>query len=323
MNEQTTISHGLRATGDKAGYDAACKRLLSEKSILARIMQSCLEEYKDCDVESIERCIEGNPLIDSIALLSDEGRGVIDGMDTVDASLYEGTVTFDIRFRALVPNTEDQIALIINVEAQNKFKPGYPLVKRGIYYCARMISSQYAREFKQSHYEKIKKVYSIWICRHPDEEWQSTITRYHLVEENMVGDAKESKVNYDLLSVIMVCLKGRDQATYDGVIRMLDVLLSQDLTETEKQNVLGGDYNIPMTDAIEKELAMTCNLSEGIWEEGWEAGKAEGLAKGKAEGLAESLKNLMEAMGWSLDQSMSALKIPPEEKEKYANLLRQ
>ena len=56
------------------------------------------------------------------------------------------------------------IALIINVEAQNDFYPGYPLIKRGIYYCCRMISSQYGREFTGPHYEKIKKVYSIWIC---------------------------------------------------------------------------------------------------------------------------------------------------------------
>ena len=77
-------------------------------------MQSCLEEYKDCDVKSIESCIEGNPTVDSVALLPDEDKGLIDGMDTVDTTLYEGTVTFDIRFKAFVPNTEDQIALIIN-----------------------------------------------------------------------------------------------------------------------------------------------------------------------------------------------------------------
>ena len=35
---------------------------------------------------------------------------------------------------------------MINVEAQNDFYPGYPLVKRGIYDCSRMISPQYGRE---------------------------------------------------------------------------------------------------------------------------------------------------------------------------------
>lgn len=35
MNGETTIAQGLRATDDSAGYDAACKRILSEKIILA------------------------------------------------------------------------------------------------------------------------------------------------------------------------------------------------------------------------------------------------------------------------------------------------
>ena len=162
---KTTIAQGLHVTDDSAGYDAACKRVLSEKAILARIMKSCLEEYKDCDVNDIaEKYIEGQPQVSAVPVLPDEGGTVISGMDTEDKSVREGTVTYDIRFRAIVPDSEEQIALIINVEAQNDFYPGYPLIKRGIYYCCRMISSQYGREFTGSHYEKIKKVYSIWIC---------------------------------------------------------------------------------------------------------------------------------------------------------------
>ena len=65
-------------------------------------------------------------------MLPDEGGTVISGMDTEDKSVREGTVTYDIRFRAIVPDSEEQIALIINVEAQNDFYPGYPLIKRGI-----------------------------------------------------------------------------------------------------------------------------------------------------------------------------------------------
>ena len=65
MDNQTTIARSLQATNDCTGYDAACKRLLSEKAILARIMKACLEEYKDSDVASIETCIEGVPQISS------------------------------------------------------------------------------------------------------------------------------------------------------------------------------------------------------------------------------------------------------------------
>jgi len=40
--------------------DAACKRLLAIRIILAWIMKSCLEEYRDFDVNEIaEKFIEG------------------------------------------------------------------------------------------------------------------------------------------------------------------------------------------------------------------------------------------------------------------------
>lgn len=47
MEVETTLAETMGTAGEKAGYDAACKRLLSEKSILAWIMKSCLTEYQD------------------------------------------------------------------------------------------------------------------------------------------------------------------------------------------------------------------------------------------------------------------------------------
>ena len=159
MDEETTIAQGLHVTDDSAGYDAACKRVLSEKAILARIMKACLEEYKDCDVNEIaEKYIEGQPQVSVVPVLPDEEGTIISGMDTEDKSVHEGTVTYDIRFRAIVPGSGERIGLIINLEAQDKFYTGYPLLKRATYYCCRMISSQHGREFTDSHYEKIKKV---------------------------------------------------------------------------------------------------------------------------------------------------------------------
>ena len=37
----------------EARYDAVCKRVLSHKAILARIMQGCLAEYQDCEPDEI------------------------------------------------------------------------------------------------------------------------------------------------------------------------------------------------------------------------------------------------------------------------------
>ncbi len=53
METESTLAQGLLAADVRARYDAACKRLLSEKIILAWIMKSCLEEYRDCTVQEI------------------------------------------------------------------------------------------------------------------------------------------------------------------------------------------------------------------------------------------------------------------------------
>ena len=104
MDGETTLAQGLHVTDDSAGYDAACKRVLSEKAILARIMKACLEEYKDCDVNEIaEKFIEGTPQVSTVPVLPGEGGTVINGRDT------EETVIDPITLR--VTNCRDMPAI--------------------------------------------------------------------------------------------------------------------------------------------------------------------------------------------------------------------
>ena len=49
----TPIAKDIHITDQHAQYDACCKRLLSQKFILAWIMKSCLKEYQDCDIKDI------------------------------------------------------------------------------------------------------------------------------------------------------------------------------------------------------------------------------------------------------------------------------
>ena len=177
----------------------------------------------------------------------------------------------------------------------------------------RMISSQYGREFTGPHYEKIKKVYSIWICMKPPQYRENTITRYRLVEEHLVGEGKEPVRNYDLLSIIMLCLGGPGGENYDGVLRMLDVLLSNETSEAEKRKILQDDYDIQMTQTMEREVSVMCNLSKGVREKG--------RAEGHAERALSDLRNLMETLGLTIEQAMAALKVPEGERQKYMDLL--
>ena len=74
--------------------------------------------------------------------------------------------------------------------------PGYLLVTRGFYYCARMISEQYGTVFTGEHYEKLQKVYSIWICPDPAKKRRNGIFRYHTIQDPVWGKAYETPDKY-------------------------------------------------------------------------------------------------------------------------------
>lgn len=319
MNINTNIAKDIRTADVKANYDAACKRLLSEKVILAWIMKSCLEEYRGCEVGEIaEKYIEGKPQVGEAAVGSDEQNGApaIRGLSGEDATMAEGTVTYDIRFLALAPSSGEPIWLIINVEAQNDFYPGYPLIKRGLYYCSRMISSQYGTEFAGSHYEEIKKVYSIWICMDPPKNRRNSITRYSIAEENLVGTVKEEKASYDLLVAIMICLGEAEEEPKADVLKLLNVLLSTETGSEDRCQILEEDFNIKMTQTLESEVSLMCNLSKGVEEKGIQKGIQKGLDKGIA-AMVQTLKELQISNDMILKQICEKFDLTEETAKTY------
>ena len=314
MGTETTLSKTMAASTEKEQYDAACKRLLAEKIILAWIMKNTIKEYASYSVQDIaNQYIEGTPQIGEVPVLPDETNPRISGTGVEDTTITEGTITYDIRFMAILPQNGELVRMIINLEAQNDFYPGYPLIKRALYYCSRMISAQYGTEFTKSHYEKIKKVYSIWICMNPPENRKNSITKYSITEQNLVGDVKEPHENYDLITAIMICLGDDSDNEPDSLLRLLDILLSSDRNINEKKQLLENDFQISMTEHLERGVSEMCNLSKGIEEKG--------IQKGIEQGTLSSIKSLMESMGWSLEQAMDALKLSTEEREKYLSSL--
>lgn len=262
----------------KALYDKACKNVLSEKSIIARILKDCVEEYKDFSIAEIISCIQGKPEIGKVMVQEDGVLTRIATEQTEDSSEHEKTVFYDIRFTVLVPaaKEEESIQLIINLEAQNDYHPGYPLLKRGVFYCSRMISSQYGTVFVRSGYGKIRKVYSIWICTNPSQETEYSITRYKMTEENIVGSVKAKKRNYDLMDIVMICLGRKKYNELTGLLSMLNLVLKDNyLSAAEKREKLSREFNVEITPELEKGVDEMCNLSAGIEKQGIEKGRNE------------------------------------------------
>ena len=124
-----------------ATYDAVAKSLLSRKIFLARILKRCVREFADSTVEDIMyKYIEDKVEVGKVPIAPDKTNAVkkIDGDNIEYKTLTEGETTFDIRFTAYAPTTNEPIKLIINIEAQRKVKPGYSLIKRAIFHGSRL-----------------------------------------------------------------------------------------------------------------------------------------------------------------------------------------
>ncbi|MBQ8508521.1 MAG: hypothetical protein IJ493_01300 [Clostridia bacterium] len=288
--------------------DASFRRVLSNRQILAWIMHDCLDEYKNCTIDEIaENYIESDPEV-AEACVHPHGER-ISGLQNEDKLPGEGVVFYDIRFFASAPGASGLIKLIINVEAQQNFHPGYPLIKRGIYYCGRMLSAQYGTEFTEGRYGDLKKVCSIWICSSPPVGRENTITRYELHEEQVVGQFHEKPENYDMLSVVMVCL-GRDPEQAEGVLKLLRMMLSKNIEQQLKMQRMQDEFGITMTEQLESEVSLMCNVSQGYYLEGVEKGIAKGMAKGEVLGKREMILSMLEDGSFGYDVIARLAKLP-------------
>jgi hypothetical protein len=281
-----TLFETVRATEGVSSYDAACRRILSEREILARLMKECIPEYRDCDVDEIATSyILDDPLVGAVPVGPVAPR--VSGGRTTDAVVGEGTVTYDIRFTAKVPGSDaEPIGLVVNVEAQGRTSLPYPLINRAQYYCARLLSSQYGEVFAHSRYGDLRKVYSIWVCLRPPKGQENTISRYAFAREDVVGALPDDVDVADLMSVVVVRLGDPGSAGYSNVLGLLGTLLSKQVPRGEKYRVLQDEYGIAVTDELKDEVAMMGTIGELVFEEAREEGLAAGREEGRAEGLA-------------------------------------
>jgi hypothetical protein len=313
----------------RKAYDALAKSLLAHKEVLANILKYTVREFKDYTLPEIISCLNGKPEIGTEPVDDDDIPSKMDVAGSETTSITDGVRSFDIKFKVKIPGDNKESDLIINIESQNNYHPGYTLEKRGIYYLSRLISSQYNVEFTNSNFDQLKKCYSIWICVNSPKETANTITEYRFKPEYIVGEVPDCPENYDLMSLIMIHLGSKDK-NYSGVIKMLDQLL----VELQKDNdtvktILENEYHIPFRKISEEALGM-CNLSSGIYDKGRAEGKAEGIvegitkgiAKGKAEGgILKSVKvvqNLL-AKNFSLEEALLIADIDKDTYEQYVD----
>ena len=283
----------LYLAGRNPEYDANAKKLLASRKILAWILKYCVPEFEDSTIEDIRDIyIQGTPEVASVPVMPDKTNARplprILGENTEDKTLTEGTVTFDIRFRASTPDGS-ALGLIINVEAQHSASVSYPLVTRALYYVSRLISSQHDVDFDKSHYEKIRKVYSIWLCMDPPGD-ESGITQYRVQENLKYGMIGEEEKHYDLAQAVMVYISSKKRDPGNRLLRLLYELFKSDDNAAGKMKTLENDYQIKLNESEEGMVDIMCNLSVGIAKAGVDKGYLLGRQDGRIEGVRDGVR---------------------------------
>ena len=272
----TEIANAVNAAGDKAQYDTRVKRLLAQKSILAHILVKTIDEFKGMKPEDVVKYIEGEPSISVVPVepglanmeKTDAAGQRIVGLNTENAEINEGLVRFDIIFYVRMPSIVGRknglSQIIVNIEAQKDEPTEYKILNRAIFYVSRLISSQKERDFVNTNYDDIKQVFSIWICMNMDD---NSLSHIHLTKDELLKPCNW-KGNLDLLNIVLIGITNgipEHDEKYE-MHRLIGALLSSELKEQEKLDIIEHEYNIPTSQEFREDVRIMCNLSTGIEE---------------------------------------------------------
>lgn len=307
MNNE--LSNSISRQGSEARCDAQCKKVLSQKIILAWILKHTTDEFSALSIEEVMDCIEEEPEVGS-APVTFSGREEIDGLPNESNIPAEGVIYYDIRFAAYVPLRGEKIRVIINVEAQKDFYPGYQIVTRGIFYDARMLSAQLGREFTPTNYDELKKVFSIWICMEAPAYIGNAISVYQMGKKDLAEGIPDLPQAYDKLSVVIVALNDK-KTTADEFLAMINVLFSVEKQAEEKRRILEEQFHIPMQTDLGKEIGFMCNYSDYVEAKGIEKGIEKGVRQGEARSRMEIAQKLLK-MGMKLEGIAEVTSLPME-----------
>ena len=344
MKKYTEAASIITHYNDKKTYDMYCKRLLSNKQILAYVMKACIPEFADIPLEDIPSYIEMSSIKNTAECEHIHDQQI----EVTDESIPGSQIKYDIQFEAMLPfkqkkagkgtSTEKRLRMIINLESQARDDPGYPLIKRALYYCGRLMAKQKHPKdgFQHSDYGSIKKVCSIWICIGHNNQKNDVINTYQIQETCETNIWHAAKEDYDLITAVMVypkketvrngkaipyALEHMDE-NKQRLLELLKILFIKNLAVEDKKEQLQKGYGILMERELDKEVMNMCNFSDFIEQRGIEQGLLKGKAEGKTEGKVEAtllhVKKLMQRINVSAMDAMNILDV--EEDIRPSNL---
>ena len=257
--------------------DASSKVIFASVPFMAQILKDCVGELASYGQKEImELCQKADihfatvPVHDQqtaaeiLMKQSDRQPSPMDNLSSAssveDASMSEGAVHFDLLIELTIPMPDGKhIAVVVNVEIQNDGDNICRIIKRGIYYCSRLISRQKNRTFKAPKYEKIQKVYSIWLLAAADDLLANSIHRYSLKEQIITASQANMPplptAYYDMMEVVIAGINGDYMPLgKPNVLELLWLLSSVEIDDVSARHYLQEVFKMEMTETMDTEI---------------------------------------------------------------------
>lgn len=316
MEGLNTVGHAIN--NEKSYLDAGCKALLGCTAVAAFIVKNCIPEFHDMSLEEIQEYIiykkaKSQMAPEELAEIQAENTSPVEiGCHIVDdlpdklneknvesKSTNEGTIYYDVLFDIGMPDGKSPPSrVIVDIEAQNEFKPGYAILKRGSFYCGRMISAQKETVFRNSDYNKLQKVYSIWLCIAPDEDVRGVCNAYNMSEICLAKEHHFPKEQYDNFCIILACLQDKQSA--NNMVRFFSSVFDNEMPVEEKLD-LARECGLQVTADVKEGINQMCNYSDYV--------EQKGIEKGRIEALSESVVKLVREGNYSVEAATNLLPI--------------
>ena len=252
-----------------AQYDEAAKEGMHHPKLIAPILKAIVPEYKNYSCDEIVQFIVKDSITDEPI---DDVSTIANQLPTEMSSVSEKLIRYDSRFKAINPglsNSQITFYLHIDLEVQNDYSPSsprYPIVKRGIYYGAREISSQLGTLTNNTNYNALEKVYSIWICNENiPENLQNTVSSYKITKTDEIGISDEPDGDYDLMTIIII-RRGKNSADAE-IFDYLSAYFNSDVDKICKY------INIRDDEEVMKGVEKMSGLGQSLYLEGQTEGR--------------------------------------------------
>ena len=233
-----------------------------------------------------------------------------------------------------------QNRLVVIIEHQSTINENMPL--RMLFYITELLRRRFKGKHRQLYNEQMislpkPEFFVIYNGKAPEQEYREmklssafegddsmlelVVKVYNVNEGKNEGLLKRCEFlnNYCIFINRVRYNLGLGMGIREAIVEAVRYCESQDVMkeyleskEWELMDMIDFEFDINEAKEVWKEEAEAKGMAQGM---------AKGIEKGMAKGKIESLRNIMQTLNLTIQQAMDALKIPPEERDKYASMI--